>query len=99
MEISSPPPSTTYTVIDLDVGFLSGDVRQFTLFSTDTIVETQHEIELRTYSRDQHMKVIPDLAPEEITLYKIGLAWKSKRSRTFTYTIEPDADDTKEVIA
>lgn len=95
MDISSPPEGRTYQVIDLDIGFLSGDVKQFTIYEMDTIDETPETILLVLHLRDQHLAIIPEQM-ERLTIYKAGVAWTSRRNRTFQ-VIPQSASDGKPI--
>lgn len=70
MEINSPPTVSIERIIDLDIGFLSGDVRQFTLYEVDTYIKTLLTIEIQTAKPD-----------EKVTIYTAALAWVSERIR------------------
>jgi hypothetical protein len=91
MDIISPPASTVFKVIDLDVGFLSGDVREFTIFESDKLEETKQALFIEIWPRDEKLAVVPGQPAEQIVIYKIGLAWTSRRSRTFEFN--PDQMD------
>lgn len=97
MEISSPPAAQTFHVVDLDVGFISGEVKSFTIFDGDTFDRTPDELKIVLHGRDQHLTVIVGQV-EEISILKAAIAWTSKRNRTFEFTIEPDADAKKVAI-
>jgi hypothetical protein len=86
MEIISPPASVY--VVDLDVGFKSGDVRVFTLYPADTLIETEAAL------------TIHFAEPEElVVIYKDALAWTSRRTRLVELPITPPAPITELVAS
>lgn len=75
MEIKSEPKYLEEPVIDVDAGFISGEVRQFTLKTKrgDSIKPLTDRVELILHDQGQE--------PENLTLYKKALAWLSTRHR------------------
>lgn len=70
MRVDSGAKTLQVEVTDLDVGFLSGEVRQFTLFPEDTYKVTEQCITIRT------------ITPEEkVVINQAAIAWTSERHR------------------
>lgn len=71
MMITTGTKTRTEEVLDVDIGFLSGDTRQFTLFPQDTYEVRENHITIRTIDPS-----------EMVIIYTAAIAWMSERHRT-----------------